>query len=179
MLPDEDWDDWLANKITVTWKMVAIAVVFVAMCGGLLELKRKRNTDLIGWRILCVSLAGDTPEGAGQLRKIRFEIQERVKMRWWNWAELGWQRWQYLHNLIDDRIKEVRENSSWSMIRETHSIRENAELRSEERDKLYSILEARAREIFAHGEIDASQRDVILHLIQDCRSCNEKEEASS
>jgi hypothetical protein len=156
--------DWL----TATWRSLAILVILVAGYQGTLRMRRDRTSNEIVRRVLGISLTADNPDSVSELLEIRSgEIRERVRWRWWRLGELDKDRWRYLHDLIDHRIKGARQNLTRAIAEELRAVEQKSGLdHAVKLDSLRS-LEERVWRCFEQGELDASQHGMLMGAIQE------------
>lgn len=161
LLPSEPRFDWLR----ATWTTLGCMVMITAGYKGLIMLRRSRTGNEIGRRILAIPIEASTRDSVQKLLKIRDEIQERVRRRWWRWGELDKHRWRYLRDLIHDRIGESKENLTRAFVAEIRDVTADPELDETTRQQRYRSIEARIWEFFQKAELDPSQQKMLHELI--------------
>jgi len=124
LLPSDPRFDWLR----ATWATLGCLVMIVAGYKGLIMLRRDRTGNRISRRILAIPLEASFRDSVERLLKIRDEVQERVRRRWWQRGELDKHRWCYLHDLIHDRIGESKENLTRAFVAEIRDAMADVEL---------------------------------------------------
>jgi hypothetical protein len=96
------------------WRALAILVILAGGYQGILKLRRDRISNGLGREILAVPIDRGE-ESVRKLIEIRDgELLRRVRLRWWKGDELDRSRWRNLHDLINDRIKEAKENAAFA-----------------------------------------------------------------
>jgi TRAP transporter TAXI family solute receptor len=163
LLPSPEGIDWL----TATWRSLAILVILAGGVQGMLKLRRDRTASEVGRRILAISLSASVPDSVHQLLEIRDrEIQERVQRGWWSAGELDQGRWRYLHDLINNRIKQAKDNLTAALAEGLRKLGAEANLDGATgRAQLHS-LEGHVWRYFQEGELDASHQALLLEVIQ-------------
>ncbi len=170
-LPSKPPVDWL----TPTWRSLAILMLLITGYKGLIKLRRDRAANAIGRQILAVPLEASVPGSSERLQTIREEIQGRVRKRWWQPGELDKPRWRYLRDLIDDRIREAKENLTKALLAEIRAI--DAETEPEEllREERYRALEGQIRDRFESAELDPLQQEMLRELVHERLQLQEDE----
>ncbi len=164
MLPPDEIYDWL----TATWRSLAILVILVAGYQGALRIRRERTSNEIGRRVIGISLEPDEPDSVRKLMEIRTgEIRERVRWRWWRLGELDKDRWRYLHDLINHRIKGARENLTRAIAEELRAVEQETSLDDAAQLDGLRSLEERVWRCFEKSELDASQHGMLMGAIQE------------
>jgi len=161
LLPSDPRFDWLR----ATWTTLGCLVMITAGYKGLIMLRRSRTGNEIGRRILAIPIEASARDSVQRLLKIRDEIQERVRRRWWLWGELDKHRWRYLRDLIHDRIGESKENLTRAFVAEIRDVTADPELDETTRQQRYRSIEARIWEFFQKAELDPSQQRMLRELI--------------
>jgi TRAP transporter TAXI family solute receptor len=144
-----------------------ITVMLIPGYTGLIVLRRSRTGNEIGRRILAIQLEANARDSVQRLLKIREEIQERVRRRWWQWGELDKHRWRYLRDLIHDRIGEAKENLTRAFVAEIRDMTHNQELEKATRKQRYRSIEGRILEYFEKAELDPSQQKMLRELLRE------------
>ena len=142
-------------------------VMLVAGYKGTIMLKRDRTANEIGRRIFAISAEATERGSVTKLWEIRQEIQDRVRRRWWLPGELDKPRWQFLLNIIDARIEEAKGKLMLVLVAE---IRATAQVNVKDRvalQVLFNTLTLRVWDFFERGELDASQHELLLKMIQE------------
>ena len=162
-LPAKPGIDWL----TVTATLLVILGSLTGGYRGLIKLRRDRTSNQIGREILGIPLEAEVRDSAERLLAIRDDIQERVRRRWWRAGELDRPRWDYLHGLISDLISEAKENLTRKLATD---IRAAVRLddQSQQQQRLDSI-EHRIWDYFENGELQATQKEMLGQLLEECR----------
>jgi hypothetical protein len=132
-------------------------------------LRRNRTANEIGRRILAIPLEATIQDSVRRFIKIRDEIQDRVRRRWWRFGELDKLRWRYLRDLVHDRIGEAKENLTRTFVMEIRTVMTDTELSDAERQQRCRSIEIRVLELFAKGELDPSQQKILRELTRECR----------
>jgi len=149
------------------WYTLAILAILVGGYKSLLMLRRQRTSNQIGRRILAIPLEGDVRDSVERLLEIREEIQARVRRRWWQPGELDKPRWRYLYDLINDGIRQAKENLTRTLVAEIRTLTPQPELDETTGRQRYRSIERRVWEYFENGELDPSQRRMLLELLQE------------
>ncbi len=173
----------LLHRIQTTWYILGcltmlITIMLIPAYTGLIVLRRSRTGNEIGRRILGIPLEASTHDSVQRLLKIRDEIQQRVRRRWWKWGELDKHRWRYLRDLIHDRIGEAKENLTRAFVAEIHAVVNDREMDETGRRQRYRAIEDRILEFFEKAELDPSQQKMLRELLKECRQRNTKAEKS-
>jgi TRAP transporter TAXI family solute receptor len=164
----------LLYDLRVTWTILGcltmlVTVLCLPACTGLLVLRRNRTANEIGRRILAIPLEATIQDSVRRFIKIRDEIQDRVRRRWWRFGELDKLRWRYLRDLVHDRIGEAKENLTRTFVMEIRTVMTDTELSDAERQQRCRSIEIRVLELFAKGELDPSQQKILRELTRECR----------
>jgi len=162
----------LLHNLKVTWTILGCLTLAIPACTGLMVLRRNRTSNGIGRRILAISLEATVQDSAQKFLKIRDEIQQRVRRRWWRFGELDKQRWRDLRDLIHDRIGEAKENLTRAFVREIRAVMTDAELSAAERQQKCRSIENRVLRLFSKGELDPSQQKILRELARECSQQN-------
>ncbi len=165
--------DWLKSS----WHIVAILVILTGAYRGLLLYRRNSKTNEIGRRILEVSTEANEPDSVRKLLEIRNEIRERVCRQWWRPGELDRPRWRHLNDLINDGIHRATENLTRALAGEIRGISKDPNLDDATRRERLQPLEERVWRCFGRGELEASERGVLVELIRESihQTANSKE----
>lgn len=163
LLPSEPRFDWLR----ATWTTLGCLVMITAGYKGLIMLRRDKIGNRIGRRILAISLEASARDSVQRLLKIRDEIQERVRKRWWRSGELDKHRWRYLRDLIHDRIGEAKENLTREFVAEIRDVAHYPELGKATRKQRYRSIEDRILEYFEKAELDPTQQKMLRELLRE------------
>ncbi len=149
------------------WYRVAILAGLVAGWKGLLTLKRNRISHLETRTIHEVSVDISDQHSVMKLLKIGARIRKRVSMNWWNRDELDNSRWRELEDLIDNRINEARQNLKMAFLAEIRAIAEAEDTSMNDATRLeyYNSLEKRMWGHLENGELEESQHDFLLRVI--------------
>jgi hypothetical protein len=147
---------------------MVVTVLLFPSCTGLIVLRRNGTANEIGRRILAIPLEAGARDSVQKLLRIREEIQERVRRRWWRWGELDKNRWRYLHDLIHDRTGEAKENLTRAFVTEIRALKNDAELCDAEKRKQCQSIENRILEFFGTAELDSSQQKILRELLREC-----------
>ncbi|MHA2065944.1 MAG: TAXI family TRAP transporter solute-binding subunit [Candidatus Thorarchaeota archaeon] len=161
LLPSDPRFDWLR----ATWTTLGCLVMITTGYRGLIMLRRRRTGNEIGRRILAIPTEASARDSVQRLLKIREEIQERVRRRWWRWGELDKHRWRYLRDLIHDRIGESKENLTRTFVAEIRGVTTNSELDETMRQQRYRSIETCVWQFFQEAELDPSQQKMLRELI--------------
>ena len=152
----------------IVYFSLGILVILAGVYRGMLKLRRDRTSNLIGRRILGISLEASEPDSVHKLAEIRrTELPDRARRRWWRLGELDQSRWRYLHDLITDRIALAKENLSRALAEEIRGIARDESQDAIARDKHLRILEERVWMCFQEEELDASHQGMLLDIIHD------------
>ena len=162
-LPSRPPIDWLA----ALWRALASLMLLIGGYKGLFKLRRDRTANMVSRRILGIPLEANVEDSVARLLTIRDEIQERVRRRWWRPGDLDKSRWRYLHDLVDDRMKEAKEDLTRSLVAEIHAIPLRTELDETARQQCRRSIERRVWEYFKNGELDASQGEMLRELLRE------------
>jgi hypothetical protein len=73
-------------------------------------------------------------------------------------------RWRYLHDLIQDRIREARDNLARKLVTEIRAVALAPRLDETARCERHRSIELRVWEYSENGELEASQREMLLQL---------------
>ena len=112
-------------------------------------------------------MEASTPDSVHYLLEIRdSEIRERVQRRWWRTGELDKGRWRYLHDLINDRIKEAKENLTAALAEDLRKLASETGLDSSVGHARLRSLEGRVWGYFQKGELDTSHQALLLEVMQ-------------
>jgi TRAP transporter TAXI family solute receptor len=168
-IPDLDramgvWDEAFA----VTWRALAILVILVAGYQGFIRFLRDHKSDELSERILAISLEASDPKSVEKLSGIRDGdlLECVVDTEWWRGGKLDVSRWRYLHDLINDRMKQAKENLTAALADDLRELGKQKDLnRSERRERLRG-LEEKAWRYFQKGEMDASHRQLLLEVVE-------------
>ncbi|MHC4331498.1 MAG: TAXI family TRAP transporter solute-binding subunit, partial [Planctomycetota bacterium] len=159
---------WLRQTWTILGCLtMLITVMFIPGYTGVIILRRNRTANAIGRRILAIPTEASFRDSVERLLKIRAEIQERVRRRWWRWGELDKHRWRYLRDLIHDRIGEAKENLTRAFVTEIRAVTNATELTNAERRKQCRSIENCILEFFEKAELDPSQQKILRELVRD------------
>jgi TRAP transporter TAXI family solute receptor len=159
---------WLRKSWTILGCLtMLLTVMLIPGYTGLIILRRNRTTNEIGRRILAIPLEASTRDSVQRLLKIRDEIQERVRRRWWRWGELDKHRWRYLRDLIHDRIGEAKENLTRAFVVEIRAVVNDREMDETGRRQRYRAIEDRILEYFEKAELDPSQQKMLRELLRE------------
>ncbi len=169
--PLDQWDKF-ERLLTTNWRILASLVILVGACQGLLRLKRDRTSGELGNRILAINLEARESESVGKLLEIRDQhddgdpsLADRVQMRWWQLGELDYSRWRYLHDLINDRIKQAQQNLTADLADKLRNLGKEEGLGPEAWHDRLRTLEDSAFSYFQGGELDASHHHLLLEII--------------
>ena len=155
--------DWLA----AIWRALASLVILVGGYQAILKLRRDQTSNEIGRRVLAISLAADQPDSVHKLLEIRDrEIRERAQRRWWRIGELDKSRWRYLHDLINDRIKQAKENLTVALAEDLRGLAQETGLDAADRRQRLESLDERVWMYFQKGELDASHQAMLMEVIE-------------
>lgn len=168
----------LGGWFGVTWKGLATVVILVGGYKGLIAWKRSYAANEVGRRILGVELLATASRPVGRLFELRVEIRERVRLRWWKWCEIDKPRWQYLDNLIDDRIGVATENLTRALVRAIRTVPSRSQRGdTPERDR-YIAITRRIWRCFQHGELDAAQHALLLKIVDEPSETSTEDETA-
>jgi TRAP transporter TAXI family solute receptor len=163
LLPSKPPINWLFQLV---WYFLTSTVIIIAGAKSLVELRRHRSRNRIGREILKIKI---TPEAGAKeleaLTNIRKDILERVQLRWRKWRELNKARWQYLDDLIESRIRIVRDARIKAILKEVYAIKEDSALDSAARQARYDALELRIRDAFEKGELDKGGYEFLMGVL--------------
>ena len=162
-LPKPPKIDWLE----VTYYSLAILVILLGGYQGLIRLRRDRIHNEVGRRIFQISVASSEPYSVKKLMEIRSEIGDRVRKRWWQPDELDKSRWQISEGLIDNRIRNAKENLTRALLSEIRALRSQGDLDAPQRRQLYATLEERSWKHLENGELDEPQHSLLLKVIRE------------
>ena len=162
-LPSKHAIDWL----TPTWRTLAILVILISGCKGLLMLRRESAGNEIGRRILSVPLEASVLDSARRLLAIRTEIEQRVRRRWWRPGELDKPRWRYLRDLIDDRSREAKEALARKLLANIRDVTRDPDLDETTRRQRYGSIERRVWESFEDGKLESLQQEMLCELLRE------------
>jgi TRAP transporter TAXI family solute receptor len=168
-IPDLDramgvWDEVFA----VTWRALAILVILVAGYQGFIRFLRDRKSDALSERILAISLEASDPNSVEKLSRIRDEdlLECVVNREWLLGGKLDISRWRYLHELVNDRMKQAKENLTAALADDLRKLAKQKNLTSSERRERLRSLEESAWRYFQKGEMDASHRRLLLEVVE-------------
>ena len=82
-----------------------------------------------------------------------------MRQTWWRWGELDKGRWRYLHDLIEDRIRESQENVARAIVANIRDL-----VRHPDKERAAAI-EDRIWHDLEHGEIRDSHRKMLLESL--------------
>ena len=85
---------------------------------------------------------------------------------WWRPDKLDVSRWRYLHDLVNDRIRQAKENLTAALADKLREIAKQNDLNSSERRKRLLGLEESVWRYFQKGEMDASHQQLLLEVIE-------------
>lgn len=163
-----------AEFLSVLWRAMAILVILAGGYQGFVKFWRDRKRDEIAKRVLAIPLDASAPDSVSALSQIRDEEllkavgQERgVAKRWWPPAELDMARWRYLHDLINGRVKQAKENLTAALAEDLRRVAEQKDLDAATRDDRLRSLEERVWKYFQSGELDASHESILLQVIHE------------
>jgi hypothetical protein len=150
------------------WRSLAILVMLVAAHKGLIKLKRDSSALQLTRRVFGVPLDAETRNSVTLLRALRREAQDRVRLRWWQRGELDKPRWRNLHDIIEGRIREAKENSTLGLVAAT---REASRLQlGAARTSELDTIEQRIWAGLEHGELESTQHEMLLRVLADARN---------
>ena len=89
-----------------------------------------------------------------------------MRWRWWRLGELDKNRWRYLHDLINDRIKGARENLTRAIAEEIRAVDQEIGLDDAARLVSFQSLQERVWRCFEKSELDASQHGMLMSTIE-------------
>jgi TRAP transporter TAXI family solute receptor len=163
-----------AELLGILWRALAILVILAGGYQGFVKFWRDRKRDDIAKRVLAISLEASEPDTVNDLLKIRDEELLKavgqgngVRKRWWPPAELDMARWRYLHDLINGRVKQAKENLTSALAEDLRRIAEQEDLDDATRRDRLHLLEERVWRYFQSGELDASHESILLQVIQE------------
>jgi TRAP transporter TAXI family solute receptor len=165
LLPNEPGPDLLKM---VYYLLAILVIVFTAYRGlmmGLLKWRRDRTFSQVARQTLAIRVDADILDSVRRLVTTRDEIEERVRRRWWQTGELDKRRWRYLYDLIRDRITEAKDNLTRELVSEIRAVAATPTLDETTRHERDQSIELRVWEYFENGELETSQRDMLLQLL--------------
>ncbi|UCH61837.1 MAG: TAXI family TRAP transporter solute-binding subunit [Fidelibacterota bacterium] len=166
-LPSKPPINWLQR----VWYILTSTVIIIGGAKSLVEWRRHRSRNGIGRKILDIEI---TPEAGAKeleaLMNIRQNILERVQLRWWMRGELNKGRWQYLDDLIERRIRIMRDNLVKEVLKEIYAVKEDAALDSAARLEGYDALEVHIRDYFEKGELDKSGYEFLIGIFENLKT---------
>ena len=169
----------LYERLTAAWRALAVLVILVAAYNGLIVYKRDRTGNEIGRRILAISVEAEESNSVPRLVDLRREIHERVRRRFWRLGELNKPRWSYLRDLIDNRIRESRENMTRALVQEIRDAVQDSDLDPAVRIKNRNALEQRIWQCFESGEVFAAQHEMLLRMLRESGTTEQRENQQS
>ncbi|MFC1553364.1 TAXI family TRAP transporter solute-binding subunit [candidate division KSB1 bacterium] len=166
LIASRDWAASITILVNILWKSLATIVIILAGYKGIITVKRSGASKLMARMIHEVSISASEPDSVMKLLKIKEEIEERVKMKWWQSEELNESQWQELENLSDQMINGARENLTRALLVEIRTI--NQERNEDEAAKLerYSSLKKRIWVCVENGELTESQYSFLIGIIK-------------
>ena len=167
-LPSRPPIDWLG----IIWRSLTIFVILIGGYKGLLKLRRDRTSNWMGRRVFAISIKASAQDSVKKLLDIRDEIQGRVRRRWWRSGELDKPRWRYLFDLIDDRIQESQENLTLVLVSEIQSISRKDGFKKRGDHENLAKFEKRIWGLFEKGELNTSQCNMLLDIIEKQQRAN-------
>ena len=165
----ERFIDAIDDTLNAGWRVLTILVILAGVYQGSLVLRRDHTSNEIGRQVLGISIEASEPDSVRKLLRIRQEIQERVRRRWWRWGELNKPRWRYLHDLIEDRVEDAKENLANSLVGELRELAAYESLDQATRIEHYDLLKRRIWRHFGDGELDSPQREMLLKLLTETK----------
>lgn len=162
----ETWVDQFIAWLTATWRTLTILVILVTAGGAFIKLKRDRTANRFGRRILAIPLEMSEPSAVSKLLEIQTELLERVHRRWWLLEELDKPRWRYLHDLIEDRVRQAQEKRAQVLIGEFRQHGKNSSGEKLQYRVRQTALTQRLWLLFETGELEASQYELLMKLVQ-------------
>ena len=153
------------EMLTASWRILAILVILCAACNGILALRRNHTSDELIRRIIAVPIEANARDAFPRLLKIRKEIEECVRKKWWSWYDLDKGRGFYLQNLVSSRISETQENLTKSFVAEIRNVKMNTAMKADDRSREYQAIEHRVLNHFKDGELDSSHLKLIRELL--------------
>lgn len=162
----ETWVEQFIAWLTATWRTLTILVILVTAGGAFIKLKRDRTANRFGRGVLTVPLEMSEPSAVSKLLEIQTQLLERVHRRWWQLGELDKPRWRYLHDLIEDRVRQAQEKRAQVLIGEFRQHGEDSSGEQAQRRGSQTILAQRLWQLFETGELEASQYELLMNLVQ-------------
>ena len=108
-LPRPTW----AEVLLMAGQALAIVMVVAAASPAILSRRRKGISNKLGRRILGIPIDSGRQASIIELLEIRDgELLDRVRLRWWQRGEIDKVRWRSLHDLINDRVQEAKQNTT-------------------------------------------------------------------
>ncbi len=158
LLPSKSWEGFL--------KILSILVGILATTFTLsIWISHFRNGRKFGKEILMVNIAHQNNDSVRQLLGIRKKIEDIFRKPGWKLFGLDIGRWRYLYDLINDRIKDAKENLTRHFILKIHGIgkeKKGPKKIAEECD----IIEQKIWRFFKRGELDEAQKKMLLEFIK-------------
>ena len=163
-LPSKPPLNWLYQRI---WYVLTSTVIIVGGAKSLVEWRRHRDRNKIGRAILDININPDSGEkDLKTLMSIRDDILRRVQLRWWCRGELNKGRWQYLDDLVESRIRIVRDNKIKAILREIHTVKEDSTRDWDSRLKRYDDYGNRIRDFYDMGELDKEGYEFLVGVLE-------------
>jgi hypothetical protein len=97
---------------------------------------------------------------------MRREIRERARRRWWQRGEIDTSRWQALEALINDGIKEAKENLARTIITQIRTLAGEKVPKGERLRDRYTLLRERVWKHLENGELDAGQHAHLMEIME-------------
>jgi hypothetical protein len=167
LAPRDWWRLSWSEVLGVAWRALAIMVILVGGYQGALKLRRDRSSNEIGRRVLAISLEADEPDSVSKLLEIRdSEIHDRVQRRWWHAGELDKTRWRHLHDLINNRIRQAKENLTAALAEDLRAFKNETDFDAAERQQRLQSMEERVWTYFQKGELDAAHQAMLMEVIE-------------
>jgi TRAP transporter TAXI family solute receptor len=165
LLPTEPGLDILTMVYYVLAILVILFTAYRGLMMGLLKLRRDGTFNDMARQTLAVRVDADILDSVRRLVSMRDEIEERVRRRWWQTGELDKRRWRYLYDLIRDRITEAKDNLTRELVSEIRAVAATTRLDETTRRERNRSIELRVWKHFENGELEASQREMLLLLL--------------
>jgi hypothetical protein len=168
-IPDLDramgvWDEIFA----VTWRGLAILVILAAGYQGFIRFLRDRKSHELSERILAISLEASDPKSVEKLLEIRDGdlLDCVVDTEWFRTDKLDVSRWRYLQDLVNDRVKQAKENLTAALADDLREVAKQKDLSPSERHQRLRGLEESVWRYFQKGEMDASHQRLLLEVVE-------------
>ncbi len=166
LIPSKPPFDWLA----AAWRSLACIVILVTGYRGFLHWGREKTARLSRQRIYDVSVKMGEPHSVERLFKIRRDIRECIRKKWWQGGKLDEARRRNLEKLIAERISDARAALTTELLTEIRTVAKDKELDRKGKLESFTSLEEQIWTHIESGELNESQHAFLMGLIQNQRA---------